>query len=204
MTQYVLLGAGLDTFAHRNPYPQLRVIEVDHPATQGWKRELLRNAGLPCPARLTYASVDFERQLLATQLVASVFDRTVPSFFAWLGVVPYLSREAFRRTIDFIAVQPSGSGVIFDYCQPRAALAPNEQLARDSLAARLQLAGEDFRSFFTRDEIATELSGFSSIEDLDSEQINARYFTNRTDTLQLRGTATRFVCTWRCTSEPRV
>src|SRR5277367_6493660 len=88
ITQYVLLGAGLDTFAHRNPYPQLRVFEVDHPATQQWKRELLETSGLPTPQNLTYAPVDFETQSLLQQLQAAGFDPTRPAFFAWLGVVP--------------------------------------------------------------------------------------------------------------------
>jgi methyltransferase (TIGR00027 family) len=195
-TQYVLLGAGLDTFAHHNPYSRLRVFEVDHPATQQWKRELLRESGLSCPARLTYAPVDFERQSLAAQLVAEGFDCAAPSFFAWLGVVPYLTREAFRTTIRFIAAQPSGSGVVFDYSQPRSALAPNEQRARDSLAERVQLVGEDFRSFFTPAEIAAELSNFSSIEDMGSAEINARYFAGRTDALRLHSSAARFVSAW--------
>jgi len=196
VTQYVLLGAGLDTFAHRNPYAQMHVIEVDHPATQAWKQELLRDAGVPCPARLTYAPVDFERQSLAGQLVVAGFDRTAPSLFAWLGVVPYLTRDAFRATIKFIVAQPRGSGVVFDYSLPRTALAPNEQLQRDSLAARVQLAGEDFRSFFTPDEIAAELRGFHAMEDLCSEQINALYFAGRTDTLRLHGNAEHFVSAW--------
>ncbi len=103
VTQYVLLGAGLDTFAHRNPHPQLHVFEVDHPATQEWKRELLVAGALPAPADLTYAPVDFERQSLREQLHAAGFDPAVPTFFAWLGVVPYLTLEAFRSTIAFIA-----------------------------------------------------------------------------------------------------
>src|SRR5580704_12884714 len=70
VTQYVLLGAGLDTFAHRNPYPHLRVFEVDHPTTQAWKRDLLRTTTLPTPANLTYVPVDFERHSLPTQLLA--------------------------------------------------------------------------------------------------------------------------------------
>ncbi len=122
VTQYVLLGAGLDTFAHRNPHPSLRVFEVDHPATQQWKRELLRAGSLPEPPRLTYVPVDFERQSLARQLHAAGFDSTAPSFFAWLGVVPYLTLDAFRATVRFIAAQPPGSGVVFDYGQPRAVL----------------------------------------------------------------------------------
>ena len=78
VTQYVLLGAGLDTFAHRNPHPQLRVFEVDHPATQQWKHELLEATGLPAPANLTYTHVDFEHETLPEQLLASGFNPAHP------------------------------------------------------------------------------------------------------------------------------
>jgi methyltransferase (TIGR00027 family) len=83
--QYVLLGAGLDTFAYRNPYPGLRVFEVDHPATQQWKRDLLQRSGIRIPERLTYVPVDFESQSLSAQLQTSGFNIHGPAFFAWLG-----------------------------------------------------------------------------------------------------------------------
>ncbi|HEY4381753.1 MAG TPA: class I SAM-dependent methyltransferase [Acidobacteriaceae bacterium] len=195
--QYVLLGAGLDTFAHRNPYPQLHVFEVDHPATQEWKRELLRDSALTAPANLTYAPVDFERHSLADQLHAAGFDSAAPAFFAWLGVVPYLTREAFRATVAFIAAQPSGSGIVFDYGQPRSVLPPMEQLAHDSLASRVQLAGESFQLFFTPDEVATELASFHDLEDIGSSEINPRYFTGRSDHLKVLGSGGRLVSAWR-------
>jgi len=196
LTQYVLLGAGLDTFAHRNPYPQLRVFEVDHPATQQWKRELLATSKLPAPKNLTYVPVDFETQSLLQQLQAAGFDPTRPAFFAWLGVVPYLTREAFRSTIAFIAAQPSGSGLVLDYAQPRSALPFLEQLAHDSLAARVKLAGEPFQLFFTPSEIAAELKDFYNIEDLGSAEINSLYFAGRTDKLKLLGSAGRLLSAW--------
>jgi methyltransferase (TIGR00027 family) len=196
VTQYVLLGAGLDTFAHRNPYPHLRVFEVDHPATQQWKRELLDIGSFPAPANLTYAPVDFECQSLAEQLHSAGFNRTVPTFFAWLGVVPYLTLEAFRSTITFISTQPSGTGVVLDYGQPRSALTFLERLAHDSLAARVQLAGEPFQLFFTPSEIAAELTAFHNLEDLGSSEINARYFNNRTDNLKLIGSAAHLLSAW--------
>jgi methyltransferase (TIGR00027 family) len=196
LTQYVLLGAGLDTFAHRNPYPLLRIFEVDHPATQAWKRDLLRQGSLPAPANLAYVPVDFERQSLAEQLHAAGFDPTLPSFFAWLGVVPYLTRDAFRATLAFVAAQPSGSGLVFDYGQPRAALPPLEQLAHDSLAARVQLAGESFQLFLTQPEIAAELAAFRNLEDLGSAEINARYFASRSDGLKVLGSAGRMLSAW--------
>ena len=200
ITQYVLLGAGLDTFAHRNPYAQLRVFEVDHPATQQWKRELLETSALPPPANLTYAPVDFERQSLPEQLHSVGFNPAVPTFFAWLGVVPYLTLEAFRSTIAFITAQPTGTGVVLDYSQPRSALPFLEKLAHDSLASRVQLAGEPFQLFFTPTEIAAELvsngAAFRNVEDIGSAEINTRYFANRTDNLKLLGSAGRLLSAW--------
>lgn len=197
VTQYVLLGAGLDTFAHRNPHPGLHVFEVDHPATQQWKRELLAEGSIPAPERHTYIPVDFEHQTLAAQLEAAGFDRSAPAFFAWLGVVPYLTLEAFRSTVCFIRSLPPGTGLVFDYSQPRHMLPPLERLALDSLASRVRQAGEPFQLFFTPQEIAAELAAFHSIEDLGSTEINARYFTDRADSLRLLGAAGRLLCAWR-------
>jgi methyltransferase (TIGR00027 family) len=196
ITQYVLLGAGLDTFAHRNPFPQLRVFEVDHPATQQWKQELLQNNKLPAPSSLTYVPVDFERQSLAEQLQAARFNREAPAFFAWLGVVPYLTLPAFRSTIEFIGAQAPGTGVVLDYGQPRSALPFFEQLAHDSLASRVQLAGEPFQLFFTPAQIAEELNAFRTLEDLDFHEINARYFSRRTDSLKILGSAGHLLSAW--------
>jgi methyltransferase (TIGR00027 family) len=201
VTQYVILGAGLDTFALRNPHPHLRVFEVDHPATQAWKRDLLLETNLPTPANLTFVPVDFEkqdfeRQSLATQLLAAGFDPTQPTFFSWLGVVPYLTLSAFRATVSFIATQPANSGLVFDYAQPRSALPSTEQLAFDSLASRVQLAGESFQLFFTPHQIAAELTAFHQLEDLGTPELDHRYFAARTDNLRPIGAAGRIVSAW--------
>src|ERR1700761_3259360 len=84
--QYVLLGAGLDTFAYRNPFPELRVFEVDFPATQQWKRDLLHEAAIAEPANLTFTPLDFEHHTLREGLTEAGFDFRQPAFFAWLGV----------------------------------------------------------------------------------------------------------------------
>src|SRR6202035_6128756 len=94
VTQYVVLGAGLDTFAYRNPHPGLRVFEVDHPATQAWKREQLQAANIAIPPSLTFVPIDFELQTLADGLSRSGFNANAAAFFSWLGVTPYLTREA--------------------------------------------------------------------------------------------------------------
>ncbi len=194
--QYVLLGAGLDTFAYRNPYPDLHVFEVDHPFTQQWKRELLQSSAISIPPELTYVPVDFERQSLAEQLESAGFDAQSPTFFAWLGVIPYLTLPAFRATLGFIAAQPAGSGVVCDYGQPRSALPFLEKLAHDSLASRVQLAGEPFQLFFTPEEIAAEMGAFHNLVDLGSKEINARYFSGRADQLAARGAAGRLLSAW--------
>jgi methyltransferase (TIGR00027 family) len=196
VNQYVLLGAGLDTFAYRNPYTQLRVFEVDHPATQQWKRELLQQNRIAIPESITYTPVDFERQSLSEQLRDAGFHFQEPAFFAWLGVVPYLTLEAFRATLNFISARPPGSGLTLDYGQPRSVLPPLERLALDSLASRVEQAGEPFQLFFTPPEIAAELSTFHNIEDLGAPEINERYFHGRTDQLAMRGTAGRILSAW--------
>jgi methyltransferase (TIGR00027 family) len=194
--QYVLLGAGLDTFAYRNPWPDVRVFEVDHPATQKWKRELVTASRISVPDNLAYVALDFERQSLGERLAESGFDESTPAFFTWLGVVPYLTLPAFRETVDYIASQATGSGVVFDYGLPRDALPPLEQLAHDSLASRVKLAGEPFQLFFTPERMAGEMVAFNDVEDLGSLEINARYFKGRTDKLQWWGSAARLFSGW--------
>ena len=189
-TQYVILGAGLDTFAYRNPFDaRLRVFEVDHPATQAWKRDRLAAGAIAVPPSLTFAPVNFETQSLREGLAAAGFDFGKTSFFSWLGVVPYLTRAAMMSTLKFIAEMPSGSGVVFDYARPRASLGFVGRIAFDALARRVAMAGEPFRLFFDRRDLASELGakGFTTIDDLNAEELNARYFRDRSDGLKLRG-----------------
>jgi methyltransferase (TIGR00027 family) len=193
VAQYVLLGAGLDTFAYRNPYPQLRVFEVDHPATQQWKRDLLQSSGIAIPENLTYTPVNFESESISGRLRDSGLDVRSPAFFAWLGVVPYLTRDAFRSVVDFVSTNFQGSGIVLDYGQPPSVLPPLERLALASLAARVEQAGEPFQLFFTPEEIAAEFSAFPVIEDIGSAEINERYFGERSDQLRVRGSGPRFL-----------
>src|SRR5262249_36394625 len=109
--QVVVLGAGLDTFAVRNPFADVRVFEVDYPATRTWKRKRLREAGIAEPPSLTFAPVDFEQESLAEGLAKSGFRTGDPAFFQWLGVVPYLTREAISGTLALIG-STGGSEVV--------------------------------------------------------------------------------------------
>ena len=196
--QYLVLGAGLDTFAYRNPHAQVRVFEVDHPATQAWKRERLEAAGIAIPDNVTLVPVDFERQRLAEELLAAGFDAKVPTVTAWLGVAPYLTLEAFRDTTELLGSFAPGSAVVFDYSQPREALPPVEKLMLDSLSSRVALAGEPFRLFFTPDALERELklAGLAVVEDLDGPALTKKLLDGRKDGLHLRGQAGR-ICVAR-------
>jgi methyltransferase (TIGR00027 family) len=195
--QYVVLGAGLDTFGLRNPHSGLEVFEVDHPSTQSWKRELVASSRLPVPDSLHYVAVDFETQSLREQLVQAGLDFEAPTVFAMLGVVVYLTAEAFRETIAFVGSFAEGSGVVFDYALPRHLLREDEVDARDELAARVASIGEPFRLFFTPAEVLQELAAFRVVDDVDADALDARYCLDRTDALRLRGRSANVVCAWR-------
>jgi len=187
VTQYVILGAGLDTFAYRNPFPALRVFEVDFPATQEWKRAMLAEAELTVPASLTFVPLDFEHRTLSDGLREAGFDQSSAAFFSWLGVVPYLTLDAFRATLAAIAQLPAKTAVSFDYGLSRETLGPLRRLALDALSRRVAAAGEPFRLFFSPDELERALrgAGFRRVEQLDGGQLNERYFKGRTDGLKL-------------------
>ena len=191
--QYLVLGAGLDTFALRNPYPNVRVFEIDHPATQAWKRERLRAANFILPDTTRLVNVDFEQQSVRQELLHAGFELQIPTVTAWLGVVPYLTPEAFAATCRVLGRFAPGSAVVFDYGQPREVLPHVEQLMHDSLAARVAQAGEPFQLFFTPAALAAELEvhNLAVAEDLGSPDLTARYFAHRSDGLGLRGTAGR-------------
>ncbi len=190
--QLVVLGAGLDTFAYRNAFAEsLHVFEVDHPATQAWKRQRLAEAAIPMPRTLTFAPVDFERETLADGLAAAGFDPAKQSFFTWLGVVPYLTEQAVFSTLEVIARLPGGAHVVFDYGNPPASgLDPDRYAtAQEALAARVASVGEAFRSYFETDALHAKLMalGFREIEDLGPALIRERYFANRGGSLPDRG-----------------
>ena len=191
--QYVILGAGLDTFAYRNPFPDIQVFEVDFPATQVWKREMLAQANIPVPPNLAFLPIDFEHHTLAEGLAGAQFDSSAPAFFGWLGVVPYLTLGAFRSTLETIARMPSGSAVSFDYGRDPSTLGPLGRIAFDRLASRVAAAGEPFQLFFTPQQLAAELDSMRLhvVEDLGTAALTARYFAGRSDNLSLRGEAVR-------------
>jgi methyltransferase (TIGR00027 family) len=187
--QYVILGAGLDTFAYRNPYAEglLRVFEVDHPTTQTWKRARLKEVGITLPGDLTFAPVDFETQTLEEGLRSAGYDPEKGTFFSWLGVTEYLTTGVVMATLRFIASVPVGSRVVFDYMISPSMLSPSQRPRLDALSRRVASAGEPWRAFFDPEVLAKDLRamGFVYVEDKGPEEINARYFKKRKDGLQV-------------------
>lgn len=175
--QLVVLGAGLDTFSLRNPHAGVRVFEVDYPATQEWKRERLEQAGFAMPDTLTFAPVDFERQSLADGLAAAGFQADRPAFFQWLGVIPYLTREAIAQTLDFIARVPE-SEVVFDYGEPFENYAEERRAGVMAVAESAAARGEPWLSQFDPAEISDMLraAGFGGIEDLGMAALAERFY----------------------------
>jgi methyltransferase (TIGR00027 family) len=177
--QVVVLGAGLDTFSLRNPHAGLgvRVFEVDYPATQHWKRERLKQADLAIPALLTFAPVDFERESLAEGLAAAGFQADRPAFFQWLGVVPYLTREAVASTLDFIARVPE-SEVVFDYAEPFENYPPERRANVMAVAANAASRGEPWLSLFDPADLSEILRnrGFGLVEDIGLAELTDRFY----------------------------
>ncbi len=191
--QYVVLGAGLDTFGYRNPFPgsRLRVFEVDHPATQTWKRVRLREAGIAIPDSLTFAPVDFEQQTLADGLNRAGFRADEPAFFSMLGVVVYLTKTAVMETFKFVASLPAGSEIVFDNGILSSMMTERQRSAREYLARRVAAIGEPWITYFDPASLERDLRamGFKQVEDFGPEAAKERYFKDRTDGLRISGSS---------------
>ncbi len=189
--QYCLLGAGLDTFALRNPWSGLRVWELDQPPVAQWKAKLLREAGLYSNWRQGCESI--EGDLVDVCWPPGSLDLRQPALFAMLGVAPFLPPETLRLVLGRIRCFPPGSAIVFDYRQPRTGLGTEEQRQFDSLQARATAKGEPFSEGWTPREMAGALGSYAQVEDLDCTALNARYFAAPPDGLVIRGAAARLV-----------
>ncbi len=195
--QYVVLGAGLDTFGCRNPYSGdgLRVFEVDHPSTQRWKRAMLEDAAIAQPESMTFVGVDFERDALADRLREAGFRADQPAFFSWLGVVFYLTREAVFDTLKFVAALPPRSAIVFDFRMEPSLLDRRTRAVDEYLALHVAGQGEPWKSAFDPASLCDTLlgMGFTEARSLASDELNARYLSQRKDKLALGG-AFRLMC----------
>lgn len=192
--QYVLLGAGLDTCAYRQPANGSQIFEVDLPETQRAKREALRAAGIEAPETVRYVSADFELDKLDTALAHAGFDREAPAFFSWLGVTPYLDEAAVFRTLDFVSGCAPGSAVVFDYIVEPSLLAPLERMGLEMLGAKLAENGEPLKAFFdpVRLEERLRQRGYRTVTNIRPEQLTERYLKHRADGAQA-GNVTRLM-----------
>jgi methyltransferase (TIGR00027 family) len=178
-SQLVVLGAGFDTFAYRNPFgDRLRVFEVDHPATQAWKRERLATVGIETPQSLTFVGCDFEREAFAERLLASGFDPAERSFVFWLGVSMYLTERAIDATLAAVAGWPGGGEIAFDYAEPpHAGMSEQGRAARAALNARVAAAGEPFTQGLDPAALHARLAqlGYAEIDDLGPLDLAERF-----------------------------
>ena len=176
--QVVILGAGLDTFSLRNPHValEIRIYEVDHPATQAAKLERLAEAQIALPAWLIFVPVDFERDDLGAKLAAAGLHQNAPAFFTWLGVVPYLTQDAIGRTLDYIS-SIQHSEVVFDYMEPPEAFSEELRQIEKARAEQLEKMGERSASRFEPAAMAAILRthGFCNLEDIGFQEIASRF-----------------------------
>ena len=188
--QYVVLGAGLDTFGYRNPFPGLQTVEVDHPSTQSSKRARLVETGIAVPASVSFVALDFATADLAEALERNAHGRAARRIFSWLGVTPYLDRATLSAVLgSIVSLAGDGGGVVFDYVTPPSAMDPTRRAAFDQLLQHLAAAGEPVRMFLEPSKISAELldRGFHAVTDWGPEELNAMYFSHRADGLRVWG-----------------
>jgi methyltransferase (TIGR00027 family) len=185
--QYVILGAGMDTFAFRRPemLEELEVFEVDHPSTQKFKLHRLAELGWKHPAKLHFIPIDFTKESLVTALMrSSSYDPKIKTFFSWFGVTPYLPQKDVLATLRFIAdVAPVGSSLVFDYIDTDAFIPEKLSPQMRELLEYLSKIGEPLESNgFNPSNLAEELAslGFRLYEDLSPTDIEGRYLQERT------------------------
>lgn len=184
--QYVILGAGFDTFVFRRSemLEKIRVFEVDHPATQAFKRRCLAELGWEIPEKLHSVPVDFEQESLAEALSRSPYYPHTLSFFSWMGVTHYLTRDAVFTTLRSIAdIAPAGSMVVFDYLDTGAFIPGRADKRVQALKESVQQVGETMRGGLDPSMLTADLAclGLRLKEDLEPSDIQERYFQGRTD-----------------------
>jgi len=180
--QYLILGAGWDTFAYRQPAwaQDIRIFEVDQPASQREKAQRLHDAGIAVPPNTTLVPVDFETTSLSTGLQASQFDFTAPTFIAWLGVMVYLTPDAIDAVLRFAADRPKGSEIVLTFSTP-----PSDPQNPGLLITLVAKGGEPWQTYFTEDELMRYLTslGFATVTIPTPDEIATWYIGERHDGL---------------------
>jgi len=186
--QYVILGAGLDTFAQRRPElaSRLRIFEIDPPGPQAWKRQRLVELGLGIPPFLTLVPVDFEAgDAWLEKLTASGFDAARPAVVASTGVSMYLHREAITATLLQIAAIAPGSTFVMSFLLPIEMAPPDVRLGIERAIQGAKASGTPFISFFKPEDMLSlaRAAGFRTVEHVSADGLAERYFADRSDGL---------------------
>jgi methyltransferase (TIGR00027 family) len=187
--QLVSLGAGLDTTAFTLPTwaNEWRVFEVDHPATQDWKRAQIANLGWTAPPNLVFAPCDFETQDLLSALDAVGFDHTRPAVVSVFGVILYLTRDATRTTLRQLTGLAAQSEVTFSYCPPADGTDPAATETFERASPTVDASGKRFIGYYRDSELEAlaREAGFSDVIHHPLATLNRRYFKGRADGLQV-------------------
>ena len=190
VSQYVILGAGLDTFPYRQPSwaGSLRIYEVDHPSTQQWKRDRLKVTDIAVPSNVRFVPVDFERASIPEALRHSNFAFGSRTLCSWMGVTQYLTSEALGATFQFALSLPPSSEIVFSFILPEEAISGVEAAALATAAERAAEAGEPWLTRLCPEELTAKLRflGFSRVIHLTPEEARERYFQDRRDGLRER------------------
>lgn len=184
--QYVILGAGFDTFAFRRPElaAHLQIFEVDHPVTQGLKQQKIAAVNWEYPNHLHFVPVDFSTDKLMSALISAGFNPKKKAFFSWLGVTFYLANQSIADTLQVLAnIGTSGSILIFDYIDTDGFIAERAGRAAQLMQHFARQSGEPMLTCFNPEELGEYLQryGFRLSENLSPEDIEARYFQGRQD-----------------------
>ncbi|MGE8600132.1 MAG: class I SAM-dependent methyltransferase [Acinetobacter calcoaceticus] len=186
--QYVLVGAGLDSFALREShhYPALKIFEVDHPDTQATKQAKLKKLG-EIPATVEFVAINFEKESISEALARSLYERSAPAFFSWLGTTHYLNPQTTLQTLKSIAeFSANASEVVLDYSTNFQELTGIERIGSMGVAQFTHLLKEPLLGQFKPTDLhrAVEQMGFEVVEDLSGEAITERYFSARVDEIR--------------------
>ena len=190
LRQYLVLGAGLDTFSYRQPAwaKTINIFEVDYPTTQQFKRAQLAKSGIVPPDNVTFVPVDFETTKLSQALGATEFRSDKTTFCSWLGVTQYLTNDAIAATLTFVLTLPRNSEIVLSFILPQDELSGIEADAVATAAAKSAEVGEPWLSRFYPADLVSQLQrlGFTEVVHFAPEHAHERYLKNRQDGLVSR------------------
>ncbi len=190
VTQYVILGAGLDSFSCRSPLAgQVAVFEVDHPATQAWKRQRLAEARLMVPDGVTFVPADLESSSLADCLRRAGFDPSRPALVGWLGVTMYLTRPAIGQVLAEIGRFAAGTELVTDYMLPAGQRDAAGDTYVEMVSAVAAQRGEPWLTFLAPDDMTALLAsrGFGAVRHVRQRDSVAPALWQRSDALRPMG-----------------